>query len=124
LWGYIWEKGIAIKTKTKTMTALLIMFICITILFNLGPILNKLLEPKKEPKPLDVEKYMNNLLKEINEFKPKMEEHNITWDEKMEMKLLKKNKDVKKYKVQLLEDDDDSDQAVEIDGKKYKITEL
>jgi len=106
------------------MTALLITFTCIIILFNLGPILNKLFEPKKEPKPLDVEKYMNNLLKEINEFKPRMEEHNITWDEKMQMKLLKKKKDVKRYKVQLLEDDDHSDQAVEIDGKKYKITEL
>jgi len=90
----------------------------------LGTILNKLFKPKKEPKPLDVEKYMNNLLKEINEFKPKMEEHNITWNEKMEMKLSKKNKDVKRYKVQLLDDDNNSDQAVEIDGKKYKITEL
>jgi len=100
------------------MTALLITFTCIIILFNLGPILNKLLEPKKGPKPLDVEKYMNNLLKEINEFKPKMEEHNITWDEKMEMKNLKR------YKVQLLEDDDNSDQAVEIDGKKYKLIEI
>jgi len=106
------------------MTALLITFTCIIILFNLGTILNKLFEPKKEPKPLDVEKYMNNLLKEINEFKPKMEEHNITWDEKMEMKLLKKKKDVKRYKVELLEDDYHSDQAVEIEGKKYKITEL
>jgi len=61
------------------MTALLITFTCIIILFNLGPILNKLFEPKNY---------------------------------------------LKRYKVQLLEDDDDSDQAVEIDGKKYKITEL
>jgi len=61
------------------MTALLITFTCIIILFNLGPILNKLFEPKNY---------------------------------------------VKRYKVELLEDDDDSDQAVEIDGKKYKITEL
>jgi len=61
------------------MTALLITFTCIIILFNLGTILNKLFEPKNY---------------------------------------------VKRYKVQLLEDDDDSDEAVEIDGKKYKITEL
>jgi len=61
------------------MTALTIMFICIIILFNLGPILNKLFEPKNY---------------------------------------------LKRYKVELLEDDDYSDQAVEIDGKKYKITEL
>jgi len=61
------------------MTALLITFTCIIILFNLGPILNKLFKPKNY---------------------------------------------VKRYKVQLLEDDYHSDQAVEIDGKKYKITEL
>jgi hypothetical protein len=100
------------------MTALTIMFICIIILFNLGTILNKLFEPKKEPKPLDVEKYMNNLLKEINEFKPKMEEHNITWDEKTKKKVLKR------YKVELLEDNDHLDQVIEIDGKKYKLIEL
>ena len=100
------------------MTALTIMFICIIILFNLGPILNKLFEPKKESKPLYVEKYINNLLTEINEFKPKMKEHNITWGEKT------KNKVVKRYKVELLDDNDDSDQAIEIDGKKYKLTEI
>jgi hypothetical protein len=100
------------------MTALIIMFICIIILFNLGTILNKLFEPKKEPKPLNIEKYMNNLLSEINEFKPRMKEHNITWDEKTKKKV------VKRYKVELLEDNDDSGQAIEIDGKKYKITEL
>jgi hypothetical protein len=100
------------------MTALIIMFICIIILFNLGPILNKLFEPKKEPKPLDVEKYINNLLTEINEFKPKMEEHNITWGEKT------KNKHSKRYKVEMLQDNDQSEEAIEIDGKKYKIIEL
>jgi len=61
------------------MTALLITFTCIIILFNLGPILNKLFEPKNY---------------------------------------------VKRYKVQLLEDDNNSDQAVEIDGKKYKLIEI
>jgi hypothetical protein len=87
------------------MTALIIMFICIIILFNLGAILNKLFEHKKEPKPLNIEKYMNNLLTEINEFKPKMKEHNITWDEKDRIEFLKEKKKVvenkgntKKYK--------------------------
>ena len=87
------------------MTALIIMFICIIILFNLGPILNKLFEHKKEPKPLNIEKYMNNLLSEINEFKTKMKEHNITWDEKDRIEFLKEKKKVvenkgntKKYK--------------------------
>ncbi len=61
------------------MTALLIMFICIIILFNLGPTINNFLDSKNH---------------------------------------------VKKYKVELLDDNDDSDQAVEINGKKYKITEL
>ena len=84
----------------------------------MGPILNKLFEPKKEPKPLNIEKYMNNLLTEINEFKPRMEEHNITWDEKIE------KKHVKRYKVELLEDNDQSEEAIEIDGKKYKLIEL
>ncbi len=100
------------------MTPLIIMFICIIILFNLGPILNKLFEPKKEPKPLNIEKYMNNLLSEINEFKPKMEEHNITWGEKTKKKV------VKRYKVELLKDNDQSDEAIEIDGKKYKLIEI
>jgi hypothetical protein len=47
-----------------------------------------------------------------------MEEHNITWCEKTKTKV------VKRYKVELLEDNDQSDEAVEIDGKKYKLTEI
>ncbi len=61
------------------MTALLIIFICVIILFNLGTTINNFLDSKNH---------------------------------------------VKRYKVELLEDNDDSDQAIEIDGKKYKIMEL
>ncbi len=37
------------------MTALMIMFTCLIILFNLGPILNKLFEPKNHVKKYKVQ---------------------------------------------------------------------
>lgn len=77
----------------NTMTALVVLITVLIILFNLDTIINSFFPPKKQPKPLDIDNYMNSLFDLLSKHRSALEEHNSTCGEKDCTELLKeKNK--------------------------------